>query len=625
MLIFPVFLGADNSVKLGDFGLSKLMQSHDFASTYVGTPFYMSPEICAAERYTLQSDIWSLGCIMYELCARQPPFNAKTHFHLVQKIKEGRFEPLPSIYSPELQGVIKSCLKTNPLTRPDTASLIQLPVVRLMRKEREVVELGKVLKTKEELALQKTAELKARAASLESEKEKTRAEIEATVRREWEVKARLEIDRQLQIEMERLQKKFENDVQSRVELEVQKQLRSRETVKERTSESPTDIPLSSVSTCNDTDFPSTTDLSSLSIESPVLQKSNPIPPKKSTRTPFARARTQYDSPMDIQMAEPSPMSIASLSLSPRRTAAAVAATRMPNSKNIFAAAAAAQQRARWEPHLPSPVPFDDDEEENDEDLDDIPELPSPTRASRAAVPDPFKAPTRPGLLRQKTAPIQRHNIQPPPLFTNETTANTASKPLFPPSQQQEQQQIPNRVPKPISPNRRLSRLPSSASNTNLKIGDAGSPIRRVPPRSPIKNSKAIAGGEDMFKAVVQRNMLGNGGGAGVATAVTSNATTNGGGRTLVELAQARAGGISAAAALTAAAMGMGKGFGGGDENLVVGDGLGGGEGGIRMAARVLDWEKERDRGGEVEVPMWDPEIHEMPSPFLRRGRAMVER
>ena len=49
-----VFLGEDNSVKLGDFGLSKMIKSHDFASTYVGTPFYMSPEICAAEKYTLK-------------------------------------------------------------------------------------------------------------------------------------------------------------------------------------------------------------------------------------------------------------------------------------------------------------------------------------------------------------------------------------------------------------------------------------------------------------------------------------------------------------------------------------------------------------------------------------------
>src|SRR5438045_8055818 len=99
-----------------------MIQSHDFASTYVGTPFYMSPEICAAERYTLKSDIWSLGCIIYELCAKEPPFNANTHFQLIQKIKEGRIAPIPSVYSPELFNVIKDCLKFNTLRRHDTST-----------------------------------------------------------------------------------------------------------------------------------------------------------------------------------------------------------------------------------------------------------------------------------------------------------------------------------------------------------------------------------------------------------------------------------------------------------------------------------------------------------------------
>ena len=175
------------------------MQSHDFASTYVGTPFYMSPEICAAERYTLHSDIWSLGCVIYELCARTQPFNAKTHFHLIQKIKEGRIEPLPSIYSQELQNVIKSCLNVNPLKRPDTVGLLNLPIVRLMRKEREVVELGRVLKTKEEQTMLRAQEAEVKASNLNSEKEKMRTAIESMIRREWEVKARLEIDRQVEL------------------------------------------------------------------------------------------------------------------------------------------------------------------------------------------------------------------------------------------------------------------------------------------------------------------------------------------------------------------------------------------------------------------------------------------
>ena len=620
-LMVLVFLGADNSVKLGDFGLSKIMASHDFASTYVGTPFYMSPEICAAERYTLHSDIWSLGCIMYELCARVPPFNAKTHFHLIQKIKEGRVDPLPTLYSPELQNVIKSCLKTNPLNRPDTATLLNLPIVRLMRKEREVVALGKQLKSKEEQALQRAHEAEAMVSRLEAEKEKMKAEIESTVRREWEVKARLEIDRQIQSEMEKLHKKFDTEVQARVEMELQKHLRSLK-AKDNISIPVTDIPSSSVSTSGDTDFPSTTDLSSLSIDSPLSSRSNRAPPKKATRTPFSRARTTYDSPMDVQMAEPSPMSIASLSLSPRRTAAAAASTLPTSNKNIFTAAAA--QKAKWEPHLPTPSPSEDDENDNvdeeEEEGDSLPDLPSPTRPSSRALAlarDPFKAPpSRPGLLRQKTAPMHRLNTQ-PPLFPSNAVAVAATKPFathpagvpalkqvatIPTATATTQAPTPAPDPAPApkltSPNRRLSKLPPSSSNTTTTttLDAAGSPLRkgpRTPPRPKASKASAVAVGEDMFKAVMQRNLLVHGAGAG-ATGV--------GGRTLVELAQARAGGVA-----YGSGVGTGTGMSGkmGEEEVVVG------EGGVRMAVRIVERERE--------AVLWDPERDEMPSPFLVRG------
>ena len=537
------------------------MQSNDFANTYVGTPFYMSPEICAAEKYTLHSDIWSLGCIIYELCARRPPFNAKTHFELVQKIKAGRVDPLPSIYSVELQNVIKSCLKTNPLTRPDTATLLQLPIVRLLRKEREVVEFGKILKTREEKASEKTAELQSKIVALDEEKEQMKSEVESVVRREWEVKARLEIDRQIQLEMEKMHKKFEHDVQSRVKLEVQKQLQSLNTSQERaSSHSPTDIPFSSVSTYNDTDFPSTTDLSSLTIESPLSQRSKPLLPRKSARTPFARARTQYDSPIDVQMAEPSPMSIASLSLSPRRTGAAQSSL----AKNIFATAA-----AKWKPHSLSPSSEDEDSlalAALDEEADDLPALPSPTRISGASglASDPFKLPTRPGLIRQKTAPMQRPNSQPTLFTLNSTTTTTVTKPLPPPAPSPPA----SRAPKPISPNRRLSKLPV----------DAGSPARRAP-KPPAFGGKLKIGSEDMMRAVLQKNML-----APNAPTTATGAIVTGPGRTLVELAQARA---------------------------IGGAGTGG------TAAAKVEFERRVGLGRAAE---WDPEKDEMPSPFILRGK-----
>ena len=522
-LIVAVFLGADNSVKLGDFGLSKLMQSHDFASTYVGTPFYMSPEICAAERYTLHSDIWSLGCVMYELCARTQPFNAKTHFHLIQKIKEGRVDALPDVYSRELQNVIRSCLNINPLKRPDTANLLNLPAVRLIRKEREVVELGRLLRMKEEQALRKVQEVELRVLNWDVEKQKMRTMLETTIRREWEVKARLEIDQQVQMEKEKLHKIFESEVQSRLEAELRVRRESRSHSKEEGG-FPTSpgAQSSSVSTNADSDFLSSTDLSSLSIDSLPIMHSE-TPPKKRTKTAFSRARTVFDSPMDVQMVDPSPMSIAGLSLSPRRTANQKL-DGVAEGKNIFAGATAQKLRVAPQVSLPSSSIIAVDEQ------DTVSNLSSPTRAP-SGLSDPFRVPDRPALLRQKTAPLNR-------------LRGYAQPTLFPLAASDQ----PCRVPSPASPK------PSGIS-----------PLRKAPPKA------ATSGAEnEMFKAVMQRNLLGQ----------------NGGGRTLVELAQARAGGLSQAQRV--------------EKNVKEG----------------METDNFRNTG---DVPVWDPERDEMPSPFLIKG------
>jgi serine/threonine protein kinase len=72
-----IFLGAQNEAKIGDFGLARVMnQESVFACTQVGTPYYMSPEQINEQKYNEKSDIWSLGCIVYEMAALQPPFKA---------------------------------------------------------------------------------------------------------------------------------------------------------------------------------------------------------------------------------------------------------------------------------------------------------------------------------------------------------------------------------------------------------------------------------------------------------------------------------------------------------------------------------------------------------------------
>ncbi|CZR51665.1 probable NIMA-like protein kinase [Phialocephala subalpina] len=573
-----VFLGEDNSVKLGDFGLSKIMQSHDFASTYVGTPFYMSPEICAGERYTLKSDIWSLGCIIYELCSREPPFNAKTHFGLVQKIKEGKIGALPSVYSPELNAVVKDCLKVNPDRRPDTATLLNLPVVKLMRKEKEVVDLGRIVKNKEELTSRRLREAEERIKNLEAEKIQMRQEIESQLRREWEVKAQLEINRLVQVEIERLQKKFDHEVKEKVEVEVQKRssTQSQASAKDFSGSGSlhmSDIPLTSVSTNGDgdDDFPSSTDLTGLSLDSPEPMKQ---PLKKSTRTPFGRAQTMFaGTPMDVEMAEPSPMSIASLSLSPRRNGA----TKAPSTgRNIFAAAAGVGAEARWQPTLIN---------SDDSDDDDLPPMPSPTRQKSSK--NPFKSNgARPPLISQKTAPVHKQPSQ-GGLFAAAAKANTAPSLPTLSSAPDLRPQTSNAALKErnTSPNRRLSKIPSS---TNL-ISHENVPLS--PTRKPSLTKKNLNGTEDLNKLATKNNMA--------IKASNSNMAPKG--RTLVELAQARAGGRPIEVDGNRSPEPKGRAFA------------------ARMAEKAS---QERDRG---EPPVWDPERDEMPSPFLVRTRGPVRR
>lgn len=103
-----IFLDANNDAKVGDFGLARVMNHESqFAHTHVGTPYYMSPEQINEQKYDDKSDIWSLGCIIYEMAALSPPFKASSHLSLAIKIKAGKYNRIPQMYSDELWETIK--------------------------------------------------------------------------------------------------------------------------------------------------------------------------------------------------------------------------------------------------------------------------------------------------------------------------------------------------------------------------------------------------------------------------------------------------------------------------------------------------------------------------------------
>ena len=124
-----IFLYKDTTAKLGDLNVSKVAKK-GLLYTQTGTPYYASPEVWKDQPYDLKSDIWSLGCVIYEMCALVPPFRADDMNGLFKKVLKGQYPPIPSHYSMDMRQLIKTLLQVYPAARPTCDQILDMAIVQ---------------------------------------------------------------------------------------------------------------------------------------------------------------------------------------------------------------------------------------------------------------------------------------------------------------------------------------------------------------------------------------------------------------------------------------------------------------------------------------------------------------
>ena len=129
-----IFLMKNGLVKIGDLNVSKLAKIGK-ANTHTGTPYYSSPEIWIDQPYNNKTDIWSVGCIIYEMCTLSPPFRGTSLINLYNNIQKGVYSPIPDNYSKELSYVISLMLVVDPNVRASCDKLLGLNIIQDKMKE----------------------------------------------------------------------------------------------------------------------------------------------------------------------------------------------------------------------------------------------------------------------------------------------------------------------------------------------------------------------------------------------------------------------------------------------------------------------------------------------------------
>jgi len=119
-----IFLNNLGIFKIAGFNGFCLIEKNKKINEQIGTPLYTAPEIWNDQPYNYKCDIWSVGCIIYELANLSLPFNGDNIDLLYKSIMSRQLKPIPEFYSQNLKNIINSMLIFDPLKRPSTDKLL---------------------------------------------------------------------------------------------------------------------------------------------------------------------------------------------------------------------------------------------------------------------------------------------------------------------------------------------------------------------------------------------------------------------------------------------------------------------------------------------------------------------